>query len=51
MLQNAKQLQHVGFEKTLPGSDQHLPAKCSDFPLLSSAEHHHSLEIALTNVG
>jgi hypothetical protein len=29
----------------------HLPAKCSVFPLLFGAEHHQSLEIALTNVG
>jgi hypothetical protein len=41
----------VGFEKTLPGFDQHLPAKCSVFPLLVDAEHYQSLEIALTNVG
>jgi hypothetical protein len=42
ILQNAKQL---------PGFDQHLPAKCSVFPLLFGAEHYQSLEIALTNVG
>jgi hypothetical protein len=41
----------VGFEKTLPGFDQHLPAKCSVFPLIFCAEHYQSLEIALTNVG
>jgi hypothetical protein len=41
----------VGFEKTLPGFDQHLPAKCSAFPLLSGAEHCQSLEIVLTDVG
>jgi hypothetical protein len=35
----------------LPGFDQHLPAKCSVFPLFFSAEHDQSLEIALTNVG
>jgi hypothetical protein len=37
--------------KQLPGFDQHLPAKCSVFPLLFGAEHYQSLEIALTNVG
>jgi hypothetical protein len=41
----------VGFEKTLPGFDQHLPAKCSVFPLFSGAEYYQSLEIALINVG
>jgi hypothetical protein len=45
------QLTFVGFEKTLPGIDQHLPAKCSVFPLLFGAEHYQSLGIALTNVG
>jgi hypothetical protein len=35
----------------LPGFDQHLPSKCSVFPLLFGAEHYQSLEIALTNVG
>jgi hypothetical protein len=41
----------VGFEKMLPGFDQHLPAKCSVLPLLFGAEHYQSLEIALTDVG
>jgi hypothetical protein len=41
----------VGFEKTLPGFDQHLPAKCFVFPFLFLAEHNQSLEIASTNVG
>jgi hypothetical protein len=41
----------VGFEKTLPGFAQHLPAKCSVFPLLVGAEHYQSLVIALTDVG
>jgi hypothetical protein len=41
----------MGFEKTLPGFDQHLPAKCWVFPLLFDAEHNQSLETALTNVG
>jgi hypothetical protein len=41
----------VGFEKTLPGFDQHLPATSSVFPLLFGAEHYQSLEIALINVG
>jgi hypothetical protein len=27
----------VGFEKALPGFDQHIPTKCSVFPLLFSA--------------
>jgi hypothetical protein len=45
------QLIFVGFEKTLPGFDQQLPAKCSVFPLLFGAEHYHSLETALPNVG
>jgi hypothetical protein len=35
----------------LPEFDQKLPAKCSVFPLLFGAEHHQSLETALTNVG
>jgi hypothetical protein len=51
MLQNAKQLQHADFEKTLPGFDQHLPAKCSIFLLLFDTERYQSLEIALINVG
>jgi hypothetical protein len=37
----------MGFEKMLPGFDQRLPAKGSVFPLLSSAEHYQSLDIAL----
>jgi hypothetical protein len=41
----------LAFEKTLPGFDQQLPAKCSVIPSLFSAEHYQSLEIALTNVG
>jgi hypothetical protein len=41
----------VGFEKTLPGFDQLLPAKCSVFTLHFGAEHYQSLEIALTNFG
>jgi hypothetical protein len=41
----------VGFEKTLPGFDQRLPAKCSVFPLLFGAEHYQSLETALINFG
>jgi hypothetical protein len=40
----------VGFDNTLPGFDQHLPAQCSVFPILFCAEHYQSLEIALTNV-
>jgi hypothetical protein len=40
----------VGFEKMLPGFDEELPANCSVFPLLSSAEHYQSLETALTDV-
>jgi hypothetical protein len=40
----------MGFEKTLPGFGQHVPAKCSVFPLLFGAEHNQSLGIALTNV-
>jgi hypothetical protein len=54
VLQNAKSEAHrvdiLDFEKTLPGFDQHLPAKCSGFPLLFGAEHYQSLEIALTSV-
>jgi hypothetical protein len=45
------QLIFVGFEKTLPGSDQQLPPKCSVLPLRFGAEHYQSLEIAVTNVG
>jgi hypothetical protein len=45
------QLTCVGFEKTLPGFDQQLPAKCSVFPLLFRSEHYQPLEISLTNVG
>jgi hypothetical protein len=45
ILQNAKRLQHVGFEKTLPGFDQQLPAKCSVLPLLFGAEHFQSLKL------
>jgi hypothetical protein len=45
------QLIFMGFEKTLPGFDQHLPAKCSVFPLLFGAEHYQSLEMSSTNVG
>jgi hypothetical protein len=41
----------VASEKTLPGFDQQLPAKCSVIPLLFGAEHNQSLEIALTNDG
>jgi hypothetical protein len=41
----------VGLEETLPGVDQHLPGKCSVFPLLFGAEQYQSLETALTNVG
>jgi hypothetical protein len=41
----------VGFERMLPGFDQHLAAKCPVIPLLFGAEHHQSLAIALTNVG
>jgi hypothetical protein len=41
----------VDFEKTFPGFDQHLPAKCSVFPLLFGAEQYQSLEITLINVG
>jgi hypothetical protein len=41
----------VGFQETLPGFDQHLPANCSGFPLLFGAEHYQSLEIGLTNFG
>jgi hypothetical protein len=44
-------LTFVGFEKTVSGFDQHLPAKCSVFSLLFGAEHYQSVEIALTNVG
>jgi hypothetical protein len=39
----------VGFEKTVPGFDQRLPAKCSVFPLLFGAEHYPFLEIAVTD--
>jgi hypothetical protein len=48
---NLVKLIFVGFEKTLPGCDQHLPAKCSVFPLPFGAEHCQSLETALPNVG
>jgi hypothetical protein len=41
----------VGFEKTRPGFEQQLPAKCSVFLLLVHAERYQSLETALTNVG
>jgi hypothetical protein len=41
----------VGFEKMLPGFDQHLPPKCSVLPLLFGSERCQPLEIALTNVG
>jgi hypothetical protein len=41
----------VDLEKTLSGFDQHLPSKCSVFPLLFGAGHYQSLETALTNVG
>jgi hypothetical protein len=41
----------VGFEKTLPGFDQHLPAKCLIFPLIFGAEHCLSLETGLIKVG
>jgi hypothetical protein len=40
----------VGFEKTLSGFGQQLPANCSVFLFLSGAEYYQSLEIALTNV-
>jgi hypothetical protein len=39
-----------GFEKTLPGFDQRLPAKRSVFPLLFGPEHYQSLGIALSSV-
>jgi hypothetical protein len=45
------QLISVGFEKTLPGFEQHLLAKFSVFQLLLGAEHCQFLETALTNVG
>jgi hypothetical protein len=56
ILQNAKQLQHARLLRhvkmpKLPEFDQHLPAKCSVFPLLFGAEHYQSLEIVFTNVG
>jgi hypothetical protein len=41
----------MGFEETLPGFDQHLPAYCPVFPLLFDAEHYQCLEVALTSVG
>jgi hypothetical protein len=41
----------VGFEEKLPGFEQHLPEKCSVFPLLFGKEHYQSLKIALTKVG
>jgi hypothetical protein len=41
----------VGFEKTLPGFDQHFPVTCSVCQSLFGAEHYQSLEIALTNIG
>jgi hypothetical protein len=41
----------VGFEKTLPEFYQHLPAKCSVFPLLFGAEHYQPLATVLTSVG
>jgi hypothetical protein len=47
----ARLVDFVGVEKTRPGVDPPLPAKCSVFPLLFGAEHYQSLETALTNVG
>jgi hypothetical protein len=41
----------MDFEKTLPGFDQKLPAKCSVFQFLLGAEHYQFLEITLTNIG
>jgi hypothetical protein len=41
----------VGFEKTLPGFEQHPPVKCSVFPPLFGAERYQSFEFAFTNVG
>jgi hypothetical protein len=41
----ARLIDFVGFEKTLPGFDQRLPAKCSVVPLLFDTEHYQSLEI------
>jgi hypothetical protein len=41
----------LSLEKTFPGFDQHLPAKCPVFPLLFGAEHYQSLGTASTNVG
>jgi hypothetical protein len=41
----------VGFEKTLPGFDQHPPAKFLIFPLLLFSDRCPSLEIALTSFG
>jgi hypothetical protein len=52
-LQHERLSWHVGYPsgiQTLPGFDQHLPAKCSIYPLLFGAEHYQSLKIALTNV-
>jgi hypothetical protein len=50
MLNNFNMAPFVAREMSkLPGFDQHLPVKCSVFPL--GAEHCHSLETALTNVG
>jgi hypothetical protein len=51
ILQNAKQLPTCApfvacKVSKLPGFDQHLPAKCSVFPLLFDAEHYESLETA-----
>jgi hypothetical protein len=45
------ELSFVGcLEKMRPGSDQHLPGKCSDFPPRYPAEHCQSLEAAVASV-
>jgi hypothetical protein len=41
----------VCFERKLSGFGQHLPARCSGFPLLFGAENNQSLDTALTDVG
>jgi hypothetical protein len=40
----------LGFEKTLPVFNQHLPVKCLVFPLFMAAEHYQSIETAVRNV-
>jgi hypothetical protein len=47
---NLISLPSVGLQKTIPGLDQHLPAKFPVFPLFFGAAHYQSLEIVLTSV-